>query len=118
MVRRTKDDSLLQIIDIPCKDIAKNKKNFKYDKELSNQVTCTTSGTCRAVYGVEQVIQIETRPLWLSDDMSASLRDVNLAGKATEGLLNTSSVIITEVPDVNSAKIEVTESTPLRSIQQ
>ena len=64
-------------------------------------VKFTTQGGCKAVYATEQVIQIETRPLWLSDDISASVRALNLDAKESS-TLNAASVVIEDVTDEKS----------------
>ena len=109
LVRRTIDNTLLQIIEVPCKEIGtwQNRKNFHYAKDQPGVVKFTTKGACKAVYGTEQVIQIETRPLWLSDDISASVRALNLETK-DEATFKATSVTIEDVTD------ESHEKTPLQ----
>lgn len=112
MIRRTKDDTLLQVIEVPCKEIGnwKKRKNFHYDKEQPGTLQFTSTGTCKAVYGVEQVVQIETRPLWLSDDLSSSLRALNLdtCTKTEAAPVNATSVVIEDVTDAAHEKTPLT----------
>lgn len=69
--------------------------------------------TFQAVYGVEQVIQIETRALWPSDDLlTASMAALNVTqqsvGAKFPSDLNSSSVVIKDVT------CDATETTPLK----
>lgn len=108
LVRRAQDNSLLQILNVPMKDIAEQRSNLKYDEDMPGCLQCVTAGSCKAVYGVEQVIQIETRPLWPSDDMSASIRNLHL---------DPSSVVIQEIVEdqIEMTDGKATELVPLNS---
>lgn len=99
LVRRRKDKTLLQVVEVPCKSIGtdEDRKNFQWSKSEPGTVHITSSGICKAVYGVEQVVQIETRALWLSDDLSTSMRALGVAGIKDDA--SPTGVVIEDVTD-------------------